>query len=123
MPIDRANVTPPTLPVEEVDCEPLGGTVTVRGLSLTQQLAFSDERGRMAKPLDGESDEEAGRRVAFAMVPRLLALTVVASDGLPLMDAGAWEAFGAQHLGTAMKLAAAAMRLSGHDLGAARKNS
>lgn len=123
MPISRSDTVAPKLPQEDVACEALGGTVTVRGLTLTQQLLFSDERRALAEPREGE-DAVAGRqRAALVMIPKMLAQCVLADDGEPLWGAQDWEAWGATHLADALQLSTVAMRLSGHDPGAAAKNS
>lgn len=123
MPIDRNQVPAPEVPREEIEVPELGGSVTVRGLLLTERLRISSLRAADAAPRPGETDDEAKARADTASVPRLLALTVLASDGQPLWSEAQWQAFGAQHFATALGLFNAAMRLSGFDHEGDRKNS
>jgi hypothetical protein len=119
--IDRSEVAAPCLPIEEVPVESLGGEVFVRGMDLPQLLAFFAASQRSVLP--GETEEAANQRAGAAAVSIALACTVLASDKKPLWNEEQWRAFGAAHMGDAMRLFRIAMRLSGQDGEAERKNS
>lgn len=123
MAIDRENVRRPSVPREAVQCDALGGEVIVQGMLLTERLRMSQLRTALAKPQPGETAEAAAARAGAELVPKVLASTILASDGKPLFTEAEWQAFGATESGAALELFHASMRLSGHDLADARKNS
>lgn len=94
--VRRNDIKAPELPQETVEVPALGGEVTVRAMTLTERLAFGGQAGER-------------ERVPVA----LLAMCVLADDGLPLFDAAGWDSFGAANMDQAMTLVDVAMRLSG----------
>lgn len=99
--VDRATALLPTLPKRTVDCPEIGGEVIVRGLMLADRLPLLDEA--VGSP-DG---------VPLERVPRVLAATVIGTDGEPLWTEEQWNQFGAVHTSAAVKLFNVAMELSG----------
>lgn len=124
MAIDRNQARAPVLPKEAVDVPEIGGEVIVRGLLLTERLALFVENlpaaqaaGEEGAPIDGAPS--ANR---YIHIPRMLARTVLASDGEPLWTETQWEEFGAVHFEASLALFRTAQRLSGLDIEDARKN-
>lgn len=120
--LERSALRVPTLPREAVPFAPLGGDVQVCGLRLSERLAFSSRRAALAKPQAGETEDQAAARAGALMVPEVLALTVRLADGDPALSIEEWESLGASHPAECLALFHAAMRLSGHDAEADRKN-
>ena len=112
--IQRAAVPAvPALAREVMPVPELGGDVIVQELTLDARLDFE-------RALRGSA-----RRGVMAMVPHLLAATVVLEDGEPLYTVDEWRAFGARNPArkdAAVGLFNTAMRLSGFDGEAAKKN-
>jgi hypothetical protein len=106
--LKKADIKPPVLPREAVEVVELGGEVVVRGLLLRERLALFDDA------------REDGAR--FGHLSAVLAACVVDADGKPVYTADEWEQFGATHFEAALKLFAAAQRLSGLDVEGAKKN-
>lgn len=106
MALRRSEIARPLLPMEAVDVPEIGGEVIVRGLMLSDRLEL------------GVKFRDAG----FRQMPEMLARCVVAADQQPVYTADEWEAFGALHFDTVLKLADLAQRLSGFDRGAAGKS-
>lgn len=105
----------PTLPKQTVQVDALGGEVIVRALRLRERLHMQQRvRARAASVDAGQMIEE--------MVPDLLALAVVNDVGAPIYTAEQWDEFGASHQDTVLELFNTAMRLSGYDSEADRKN-
>jgi hypothetical protein len=105
--IERGAIQPIAPGEEEVQVDALGDSVLVRALVLSRSLAFTKEI------------RELGPR----HVPKLLAETVLAADGLPVYTAGEWDAFGTQHIDDTMNLYKVACRLSGLDEDEAEKKA
>lgn len=107
----KANAVPepPALPFEDVEVPLLGG-VRVRGMLLSQRLAF---RARAGKASDGSM---------YEAVPELLELTVFDGNGRPVYSRARWEQYGAVHEAAAIGLFNTAMRLSGLGSDDAKKN-
>ena len=59
---------------------------------------------------------------AYAHIARLLAVSVVGDDGLPLLTEAEWEAFGGSNFEEALDLFGIARRLSGLDAEVIEKN-
>lgn len=109
---------------ELVAVQALGGSVLVRELSLEARLDF--ERAlRARKPAAAVAEQDAADEVAdvHAMVPHLLAVTVLLDDGAPLYSVQEWRAFGARNIEAAVGLFNTAMRLSGFNADENQKNS
>ncbi len=107
----KAVQPPPDLPFEDVEVPVLGG-VRVRGLTLSQRMAFRARAGKQA----------ADDAQAFAAIPELLAMSVVDAQGNPVYSAARWDTYGATHEAAALDLFNAAMRVSGLSGGDAKKN-
>lgn len=120
--IKKANVTAPTVPQEQIDVPELGGAVIVRGMLLSERMAFSTWRTKAATPAPGETKESAEERVGPQTFARMLSVAVVDADQQPVFDASQWERFGANHGARAMELFNAAFRLSGFDEEETAKN-
>lgn len=119
--VSRAAIAPVDLPSEVVDVPAIGGAVLVRGMNMPQLLAFSArKRGAMA-PLEGETEQAAAERAGAELLPELLAVCVLAGDGLPVYTAAQWAAFGSRHPQVAVQLWERAVALSGQDLAAEKK--
>jgi hypothetical protein len=123
MAIDRNQAKPPVLPKEAVDVQEIGGEVIVRGLLLTERLALFVENLPPAQAA-GEGPAIDGPPAAdrYVHIPRMLARTVLASDGEPLWTEAQWQEFGAVHFEASLRLFRVAQRLSGLDIEEARKN-
>lgn len=121
--INRQAATLPPLPTAEVEVPEAGGVLKVRALLLTERLDLSRRRAADARPRPGETDEDANARAARAAVTSTLAMCVLADDDRPLWTERQWDQFGAVHLLPCLNLFNEAMRLSGADLEAERKNS
>lgn len=106
MAVKRASVPAQALPREEIEIADLGGSVIVRGLTLSERL-----------------DLFAGAAAAgFTHIPQLLAMCVLADDDKPLFTAEQWEAFGGAHLESTLTIFNVARRLAGLDVEDAKKN-
>jgi hypothetical protein len=106
MTIRKADITAPAiLPREEVEVAELGGTVIVQGMGLTDRLAIASVD--RAKPRH---------------ISQMLTYCVLDADDEPLFTEAEWEAWGAQHIESAMRLVDVALRLSGFYGQAAEKN-
>jgi hypothetical protein len=112
--LTRAALPAAVLPLEEVDCPALGGSVIVRGLDMTGMIQWNNDRRRLSAPLDGEDEEAARQRAGSQLIAALLALAVHLEDG-PAYTAAQWQALGARHPDDVMRLFQVAMRLSGQD--------
>ena len=106
MALKKSDIPRPLPPAEAVPVEALGGEVIVRGLLLSERLEIAVST--------------SGSR--FKQIPKLLALTVVDADQLPIFSETEWEAFGARHFDAALSLFKVAQRLSGLDGDDAEKN-
>jgi hypothetical protein len=113
----------PCLPIEEVPVESLGGEVYVCGMDMPQYLRYTAGLRAGSAPRDGESEHEANLRSGTDAVAVALGFTVLNARKQPLYTAAQWRIWGASHLADAMKLFGVAMRLSGQDTDAERKNS
>lgn len=104
---------PPPLAREVVPVPELGddAQVLVAELSLAARLEFEDALRSHGK-----------RASTHALVPRLLALSVLGDGDAPLFNAEQWEAWGARHRDRSVQLFNVAMRLSGMNAGDAEKN-
>lgn len=128
MAIDRNQARAPVLPKEAIDVPEIGGEVIVRGLLLTERLALFVENlparssGDEAAGAEGPPIDGAPSANRFIHIPRMLARTVLASDGEPLWTEAQWEHFGAVHFEASLGLFRIAQRLSGLDIEDARKN-
>lgn len=112
--VKRSELSVPLELAREVIAVPaLGGEVAVVELDLGGRLEFEAQLAATRK---------SGKGLVSAMVPQLLAMTVVGEEGEPLFDVKQWQAFGARHRDTAIELFNAAMRLSGFDAAENAKN-
>jgi hypothetical protein len=107
----------PTLPFEEVPCEPLGGAVRVRALLLSQRLAMESKVSSL-RAKHPDNPEEA----TYIVIPEMLSIAVVDAKDQPIYSVHRWEVFGAQHTALALELFNVAWRLSGMSGEAAKKN-
>lgn len=96
--INKANVTPPSVPKEVVDVPELGGEVIVRGLMLSDRVRI------LTASFKSESRLSA-----------LLASTVVDEKNEPIFTEQEWEEFGSRHFAKALELFKKAKELSGLD--------
>lgn len=119
--ISRAAIAPVELPTETVDVPAIGGAVLVRGMNMPQLMAFSAKKRGALQPLPGETEQQAAERAGAELLPELLALCVVAGDGLPVYTPQQWAAFGSRHPQVALQLWQCAVALSGQDLAAEKK--
>jgi len=103
----KDNIPAPTLPKEVVAVPELGGEVIVRGLLLRDRIGLSM----------GIDDG-----VPYARASKILAVTVVDANGVPIYTDAQWEEFGAQHYERTLDLIAVASRLIGADREDAKKN-
>lgn len=109
MALKKSQIKPPVLPQETVEVPELGGEIVVRGLLLRERLVlFDDARG-----------EDAAR---FGHLTQVLACCVVDAAGERIYSVDEWEQFGAVHFEAALRLFNVALRLSGLDVEAAKKN-
>ncbi len=129
MAIARNQAKPPVLPKEAVDVPEIGGEVIVRGLLLTERLAMFVENLPATDVVPATSDvvpAQAGTQASgpdrYIHIPRMLARTVLASDGDPLWSEAQWQEFGAVNFEASLRLFRVAQRLSGLDVEEARKN-
>jgi len=122
MVLNRSQVKRPVLPQQIEPCEPLGGDVVVRGMSLSERMATDDLNIKAAAPLEGETDEEARARAGRLVVPRTLRVCVVDDEGAPVLTEQEWDALGATHQSLVFHLFFIALRLSGRDPEAIQKN-
>lgn len=106
--LKRSEVERPTVPKETVPVNSLGGDVVVRGLLLSERLALYSRANA-----DGK---------VFAEIPKMLAISVLDADELPLFSLEDWEAFGIKHQDEALTLFKVAQRLSGLETEDAKKN-
>jgi len=118
--IKRQDVPTPVLPKETVEVEALGGEVVVRGLLLTEYLDLQASVVAAApkKSLDGESE----RSGVHAVLPVLLAMTVLDADEKPVFTQQQWQVFGAKHANQAIALFNVAWRISGFSQADTAKN-
>lgn len=121
----------PELRREVVAVPALGGDVLVVELTLTGRLDFEkvlrDDFESEAQPAASPSevkaaDERPSRRSVHAIVPHLLAATVLGAGDAPLMGLAQWQRFGARHKSVAIQLANVAFRLNGFDADDNAKN-
>jgi hypothetical protein len=105
--INREQVADPALRSEAVELEPLGGSVIVRGLKLSERLRLRNSAG------------EGGSAERFTA--ELLAVAVVDGDRRPLWTAEQWDVWGSEHPKHYGALVEKALSLGGFD-GAAAKN-
>ncbi len=101
--LKRGHFKHPALAREIVEVPELGGEVVVRGMTLSERLAFSDATSR-------EGDEDGTLR--FGNVARVLAWCVLDADGEPLLTREEWEAMGSVHLSACVRLFDRAQRHS-----------
>lgn len=120
--LSRKEIKAPTLPKETVDCPALGGAVVVVGLTLTQHMVLHGLRRTLARPLAGETAEEATSRAGGRLLAETLARCVRLADGEPLYTADEWEVWGAKNTPAAMDLFAVCERLNGDAEDANAKN-
>lgn len=123
--INRADLPadlPEGIPTSLVPFAPLGGEVRVRGLSLGEQMAHTEQAKAERVPRDGEPVDIAERRANGDMAVRLAAVGVVDEDGRPLLSFAQWAAMSARHGADVFGLAGEVMRLSGADAEAIEKN-
>jgi hypothetical protein len=114
--IKRQDVPDPVLPKETVEVEALGGEVVVRGLLLTEYL---DLKASIAAAAKGSVADRSG---VHAVLPVLLAITVLDADEQPVFTQQEWQVFGAKHASQAIALFNVAWELSGFNQAAAVKN-
>lgn len=95
---------PPEAARETVNVPALGGDVLVVELMLDARLDFDQVL---------RENKRTGRAGVHAMVPHLLAVSVVLEDGEPLYSVQQWRTFGARNRNAAIDLFNVAMRLSG----------
>lgn len=120
--IERGQVAAPTVPKETVSVAALGGEVILRGLLLSDRLALSAISAEAGAQRDGETPEQAQRRVGQQTVFHTLARTVVLADGEPLYTVAEWDAFGGLHPDAVLDLYRKSRALSGYDETANAKN-
>lgn len=112
--LKRADVSAPLELAREVISVPaLGGDVAVVELDLGARLEFEAMVANTRK---------TDKALVIAMVPQLLAISVVGEEGEPLFTVKQWQAFGARNRDAAIELFNAAMRLSGFDAAENAKN-
>ena len=122
----------PDLQRETVPVPSLGGEVIVTELSLSDRLDFEQV---LREDFDPQAEatgvspagqkprgKGASRRSVHAMVPQLLAITVLDAQDRPLFTAKEWQAFGARNRDAAIELFNVAMRLSGFNGDDSAKN-
>jgi hypothetical protein len=119
---------------EIVSVPALRGDVIVTEMTLTDRLDLDQVlRGDFkaeAEPGDPPSSPSGAtpsaarspRRSVHAMVPQLLARTVLGEGDEPLLSVDEWQTFGARNRSVAIQLANVAFRLNGFDGGANEKN-
>jgi hypothetical protein len=133
MAIDRNQARAPVLPKEAVDVPEIGGEVIVRGLLLTERLAMfvenlpatdvaTDVVPATSDVVPAKAGTQASGPDRYIHIPRMLARTVLASDGDPLWTEAQWQEFGAVNFEASLRLFRVAQRLSGLDVEEARKN-
>lgn len=121
----------PPLNREVVSVPALGGDVVVVELTLTGRLDFEkllrDDFESEPQPVASPSEvkvaaERPSRRSIHAIVPHLLAATVLGEGDAPLMGLPQWQRFGARNKSVAIQLANVAFRLNGFDADDNAKN-
>jgi hypothetical protein len=105
MTLTRAQVVLPELPQEEAACPELGGSVIVRGATLSTWL-------RLQSTVKTDRSRWIGE---------VLAVCVVDADGKALMSAEEWDRFAGVKLEAAMRLYSVAERMLATDLDNAEK--
>jgi len=111
--VSRSGIAAIALPRSTEPAPEIGGDVVVQGMDMPQMLEFTAARRRLGQPQEGETEEQAAERTSGEMLPRLLAVCVLAEDGLPVYSVAQWRAFGARHPDRAVALWEVAIRLSG----------
>ena len=106
--LKRGELQHPVLQQETVEVPELGGEVVVRGLRLSERLSITAA---------GDDFER------FGNVSRVLAWCVLDAEGEPLMSREEWEAFGASHVDSCIRLFGIARRLSLLDQATVEKKS
>lgn len=112
--VKRGAAEAPVLRREIVTVDALKGDVAVTELSLTDRLEFE---------VAVRDSKSAKRSLARALMPQLLALSVLAEDDEPVFSEKEWQAFGARHRDVTIQLFNTAFRLSGFDGPDNAKNS
>jgi hypothetical protein len=112
--VKRGATAAPELRREIVAVDALKGDVAVTELSLTDRLEFE---------VAVRDSKSAKRSLARALMPQLLALSVLDADDEPVFSEKEWQAFGARHRDVTIQLFNTAFRLSGFDGGDNAKNS
>lgn len=120
--LNRDHVTIGRLPTEDMPAPTLGGTVTVRGLRLSERLQNDAIHVAERQPRDGETEAQARARAGSQIVARVLAQTVIDDEGKPLLTAAEWDEHGASNQAEVLTLFNKAMELSGERLEVAAKN-
>lgn len=107
--LQRHQVKPWVLPRQQVEVEELGGTVEVAGMTCSQRMEFMAAARRVSQ------GREVDPVLIMSLCVPVLADSVLAADGQPLMSLDRWEAFGASDAGAAAvrRLAEVLLRLSG----------
>lgn len=113
--ISREAITPLVLPEEQLEVPEVGGTVLVRGMDMPRLARFDAQRRRYLEAQPGETEEEAAQRAALEVLPLVLHLCVLAADEQPVYSPAAWAVFLQRHQDAGLKLADAALRLTGLD--------
>lgn len=114
--ISADGLAAPELPSEEHDCPPLGGAVRIRALLLSERLQLESRLANAPKADDGSTVAN------WAIVPEVLAATVVDAKDRPVYSVRRWDVFGSAHAELALALFNAAWRLSGMSGDAAKKS-
>lgn len=93
--LKRGQFKHPALARETVEVPALGGEVVVRGMLLSERLAFAEATS---------SAGDADGTVRFSNLARVLSWCVLDADNEPLMTRDEWEAFGSVHLDACVQL-------------------
>lgn len=108
--IDRKGLPEPRLAREAVEVAELGGSVTVRGITLRERMRLRAIAG----------SREPG--VAESFVDELLALTVLDCSDAPVFTAAQWDVWGTDKVASYGLLVEKAMELGGFNGAAAKKD-
>ena len=119
--LNRKDIKRPTAPARAVESALFGGAVKVRGLMLSEQLAFEQRKAARAKARH-EAGETDLAPTDFRYVSEVLALTVLDAEGGPVGAVEDWELWGVQNVDAVMALYSVARELSNLDGEATEKN-
>lgn len=113
--VSRKSIVPIDLPEEQIEVAEIGGSVLVRGMDMPRLARFDAARRKHGEPQADESEDDALARAGLEVLPLLLHLCVFAEDDAPVYSVAEWAVFLRRHQSVGLRLADAALRLTGLD--------